>query len=112
MQTALEFGSSGGQNAAHGVAIRQAGPGRLEKGVHTLKEVGVPLTGMGREAATLLEPAIGNGAASPALSHTRKVNHTVPATKLHPPRFPQLDVRMTASNTVSHCVQLPQVGAV
>lgn len=75
MQTALEFGSSGGQNAAHGVAIRQAGPGRLGKRVHTLKEVGVPLTGMGREAATLLEPAIGNGAASPALSHTESQPH-------------------------------------
>lgn len=39
----------------------------------TLKEVGVPLTAMGREAATLLEPAIGSGAASPALGQTHKL---------------------------------------
>lgn len=32
----------------------------------TLKEVGVPLTAMGRAAATDRDPATGNGAASPA----------------------------------------------
>ena len=32
----------------------------------TLKEVGVPLTAMGRAAATDLEPPTGSGAVSPA----------------------------------------------
>ena len=37
-----------------------------QQGRLTLKEVGVPLTAMGRDAATDCEPATGRGAVSPA----------------------------------------------
>lgn len=38
--------------------------------VYTLKEVGVPLTAMGRAAAVDLDPPTGRGAVSPAASTT------------------------------------------
>lgn len=77
MQAAVDFNLLMGKCSSWCVG-RQAGRlvfcfvvfslGRTKEGERggTLKEVGVPLTAMGREAPTLLEPAIGSGAASPA----------------------------------------------
>ena len=42
----------------------------------TLKDVGVPLTGMGRAAAAVLVPVTGSGAVSPVRHQPRVTNHS------------------------------------
>ena len=59
-----------------------------------MKEVGVPLTGIGREAATLLEPAIGNGAASAAASPI--------TSQPHAPNTPHLSLTRYQHDCLEH----------